>query len=218
MRYFELEFSQLSEVLRSAKESVHFSESLDERSQASKFRALAMLEVAAGFERFLSRVVDKLNFEISRAGIRKSEVTRTIMSVALNDIFSSIKSVQGVKLIGKRVELFRQLELDHAVDVSFVKSGLLYGGKTPRGEHISLIWSVYSIDQPFSPSQQHILALDSLADSRNEMAHGETSMIQAGRRKTSSDVFNLIEKIDELALHLIAKMDGYLAGEGYRLR
>jgi hypothetical protein len=64
-------------------------------------------------------------------------------------------------------------------------------------------------------SPKHRLALEDLADGRNDLAHGEVDPITFGRRKVYADLIRMMDMIDDILLHLCQTASDYLASNGY---
>ncbi|WP_143492579.1 HEPN domain-containing protein [Pseudomonas chlororaphis] len=217
---FNDEINSFAERISSAKEDVRYADAISlnpnktSKNQAARIKSSIIIQVSASFENFLSLLIEKLNLELSNAKISLSEIHPSLLSIELNNIFSSLKTTEGMKNWEKRVELLSKI---HSSDSASIPSSIsIFGAKTPRKKHLILLWDIYSIQLPLSPTPAHLLALDSLADSRNQIAHGELCATSAGKNKTTLDLENIIKKIEELGLHIACCFELYLKQEKYK--
>lgn len=221
MTFLNRELDFLAEEIASAREDVTFADTLalsstiSQRERAARIKSLALIQLAASFERFLSACIEKINIELSTRNLKSSQVKNSLLALAFHDTFTSIKNTEGEKSLHKRLELIEKLYNTDGIDLNNIKSSTIYGGKTPRKKHIELIWSLYSIHQNL-PSPQHLLALDGLADTRNAIAHGEITTTSAGRRKTTNDMLTLINKISDLSIYLAQIFEDYVNKSIYK--
>lgn len=221
MTFLDKELNNLAEEIYLAKDDVLFSDTLaiskldSNRKRSARIKALALIQTASSFEIFLSKCIEKLNIEISNSGTEFSKIKKSILSLALHEMFNSAKDTEGEKSLQKRVDLLTKIDSDIKANLTNIKSSTIYGGKTPRKKHIYLIWNIYSISESLPPANL-LIALDSLADSRNEIAHGEITTTLAGRRKTSLDILGIIDKISDLAIYIAQCFDHYIKNSNCR--
>ncbi|QQP96728.1 hypothetical protein [Lysobacter enzymogenes] len=79
-------------------------------------------------------------------------------------------------------------------DMSF---SLPYDGKTLRPRHIELFWNLFRIDGSPFPSIIHKQSLETLADDRNTVAHGEQLPNTVGRLRSKRDVMSTLTRLEE---------------------
>ena len=218
-RFDEL-IHEFAEGMASARQDVRYADvlllhsSVSIRDQASRIKSSVLVYLAASFERFLTALVQRLNLALTEKRSAHHELVPSLLSLALYSKFDSLKIVDGVKSWDKRVDLLRAISSAELVE--FSPSVSIFGAKTPRRKHLLLLWDIYGFKSNVAPSMAHLLALDSVADSRNEIAHGEVSPTRAGRKKTTADLKNLIDKLEELGLHLACSFEAYLDVDGHK--
>lgn len=83
-------------------------------------------------------------------------------------------------------------------------------GKTIRAEHFDAIWLVLGLPSSSTPSAVHRLALKELAEGRNEVAHGDQDPVSFGRIKATVDLLNLVNRVDDIVIHLLSRLDEYI--------
>ena len=89
-------------------------------------------------------------------------------------------------------------------------------GRTIRIEHLETILHVFGFEGEPLPTPFHKLALRDLSDTRNELAHGEEDIEPVAGRKSTQDLLQLIERVEEIALHLWEAIYEYLKQDAYR--
>jgi hypothetical protein len=65
------------------------------------------------------------------------------------------------------------------------------------------------------PAVRHALALNDLADGRNDVAHGRVAPIAFGRRKVTSDVLRIVDYVEDFGTNLVVAIDEYLSQRQY---
>jgi hypothetical protein len=93
----------------------------------------------------------------------------------------------------------------------FPEAQLPIDQRTPRVEHFETVWSVYGFPGDPMPSPRHMLALQDLAEGRNDVAHGHIAVLTFGRRKAISDVTRIVQHVEEVAVHFASTLDIYLS-------
>jgi hypothetical protein len=83
-------------------------------------------------------------------------------------------------------------------------------GRTPRAAHFATIWRVFGFPGPAVPDPACALALEDLAEGRNDVAHGVRDAIAFGRTKPIADVAGVVARVAQMVAHLFASADAYL--------
>jgi hypothetical protein len=83
-------------------------------------------------------------------------------------------------------------------------------GRTPRAAHFATIWRVLGFPGPAVPDPACALALDDLAEGRNDVAHGVRDPIAFGRSRAVADVARLVGRVEQMIAHLFDSADAYL--------
>jgi hypothetical protein len=101
-------------------------------------------------------------------------------------------------------ELTPRWERSFALLEDFVKADrkgypvkIPYDGKTVRPSHVELYWKLFELSGDPFPSMIHRQSLETLANDRNEIAHGERSPSTVGRLRTKADVQSTLAKVEE---------------------
>ncbi len=161
---------------------------------AANVRAWALVWMCAAAEAFWVQFVSATCNEFSRAPPMKQRRKLRAQSIFfMNDFFSTVTS-----------DLDRRWERSFSLIEKFVNSdrselplSIPYDGKTVRPLHIQLFWELFEIPgEPF-PSMVHRQSLQTLADDRNRVAHGEILPLTLGRLRTKADVKASLARLEE---------------------
>ncbi len=183
------------------------------RDIAARTKAMALVQLAACFERFMKDALQALLSELNSAHLTCGSVRQTLFVLAFDHHFESIRQTTGHRQWLKRVELLREIQASSTLQ--FNLNVLPLDGRTLRRRHLDLIWAVYGFQGASFPSPVHIVALESLADGRNEVAHGRELPTTAGRKRTVNDIKTLCTRIEEIAIHVALAVDDYLTNRRY---
>lgn len=166
----------------------------------------ACLEVSV--KEMLRAAVD----EINSLNLEHCYLRTSLFSLVGEPFFNSLASSSRPKM-GKRVEL---MELTASRTICLLNNTVLpLDGRTLRAAHFELIWAVFGLPLKPLPQPTHALALTSIADARNNIAHGEMTAEQVARRQPIADTLKLIERAEEVLINLHTAICLYLQNGGY---
>lgn len=74
-----------------------------------------------------------------------------------------------------------------------------YDGKTLRPVHLDLFWEMFQLPGAPFPSMIHRQSLETMANDRNSVAHGEQLPLTLGRLRAKSDVTATLSRLEETA-------------------
>lgn len=72
-----------------------------------------------------------------------------------------------------------------------------YDGKTIRPRHLDLIWKLFDLPGDSFPSLVHRQSLETLANDRNDIAHGRRLPATVGRLRTRSDLDDTLSRLED---------------------
>lgn len=177
-------------------------------------RASAYVHLAAAVELLVNETFSGLVGEINALAGKLSDLRLSLFAIASGPNFDSLANVRGLKNWHRRCQILSDIE-SHAI-LKLDESHLPLDGRTIRPEHLDAAWKVFGFDGPSLPSPLHALALRDLADSRNDVVHGNEPLSVVAGRKSLDDMFRLIERIEEIAIHLWGAVIQYLDATQYR--
>jgi hypothetical protein len=184
------------------------------RDEAAKIKAVTYVLLAAALERFVQDMLSGLFEEIDTRGVLMNQLRPSMRATLLTPLVQSVRDTSGLKGLERACEL-----LEIAVSNSpLVLNDAVYllDGRTIRSGHFLTIWRVLGMAGSHLYSKQYgHLALEDLADGRNEIAHGVEDPITFGRAKVCIEVKSLLEHIENQALHFVLMTDAYLDSQQY---
>jgi hypothetical protein len=179
-------------------------------------RAAAYVWLAAALESAVKDLLAAVLDHINAANVAVQELRLSLFALVNASELDSLQQVRGLKMWQHRASLFGKTQ-----DVSVCNlrlNALPLDGRTIRIEHLETIWHVFGFEGEPLPTPFHKLALRDLSDTRNELAHGEEDIEPVAGRKSTQDLLQLIERVEEIALHLWGAIYEYLKQDAYRRR
>lgn len=180
----------------------------ESRFLRQSIRANGYVHLAAALEQLVNLTAETVILEINRVGISLVDLRLSLFSISSGGHFESLGDVRGLKNWLRRCEILQNL---HSTDVVQLEPAHVpLDGRTIRPEHLNAIWGVFGFPGLPLPGPLHALALRDLADSRNDVAHANEDLSVVAGRKSVSDMFAFVARIEEVGLHLFAAADEYL--------
>jgi hypothetical protein len=209
---FSQELDSIRRHLHGADVAMLVSDAL-RKEQAAQMRAFAYVWLSATLEEFVKSALQDLLRELASYSLRQCDLIPSLLSLVNFRSFDSLRDVGGLAMWQRRTEVLDQsLSQDSA---AFSDGALPLDGRTIRPEHLRTIWQVFRFPVSALPGVRHALALNDLADSRNEIAHGRVPPIAFGRRKVTSDVLRIADYVEDFGTSLAVAIDEYLSHRQY---
>ena len=162
---------------------------------AANVRAWALVWMAAAAESFWKQFLDATCKEFASAPPKVQRRKIRAQSIYFMDQMFSETTKELDRRWEKSFALFHRFV---AEDRKALAVTLPYDGKTLRPLHIQLFWALFELPgEPF-PSLIHRQSLQTLADDRNSVAHGELQPSTLGRLKTKSDVKVSLSRLEDI--------------------
>ncbi|MEE3848969.1 HEPN domain-containing protein [Gordonia sp. LSe1-13] len=194
--YCDVEFSRKSRHLM--RQDVHSS---------------AYVLVAAAVEKFVNDVVEATITEINSRGLGCRDAIYSLFSITMGNEFLSLQDVRGLKMWEKRVEVLAAAE--SAAPLRLSSANIPLDGRTIRPAHLNTIWRVFGLSGGSLPDPRTGLALTTIADLRNLVAHGEEETATVAGMHSIDDTLRLLDRIDGLVVHFHAATEDYLSSRAY---
>jgi RiboL-PSP-HEPN len=184
-----------------------------ERELGRNVRAAAYVYVEAAIERATSDLLLAALAEISAATVEIRKVRLSLIALTQAPLFDSLQDVRGLKMWLKRVEMLTATEDQSscAFDALF----LPLDGRSIRPQNLEVIWAVFGFSSPPVPAPISRLALNDLADARNSVAHGEDSASRIAGQRSVTDMLKLIDRIEDIVIHMWSTISDYLTRKEY---
>lgn len=175
--------------------------------------AATYVYVAAAMESYMAVMLTGVTDEINARGLPLQDLRLSLFAMVQGSNLEALQAVRGLKMWTRRSLLFQNVNAPTACYLD--SAHLPTDGGTIRPAHIETAWSVLGINGLPMPSPRHGLALTDLADSRNSIAHGADDGTTLAGRKTIEDTLRLLDRIEELVLHIHYSLVDYLDQRGY---
>ena len=180
----------------------------DRADQAAIRKAGVYLYAAAAIERACREGLLAVIAEINAHGVAPERLRVSLFALhcaaALDAIGGGPRSLERV---GRAADMFETVFGAAHVPLGTV---LPLDGRTPRAAHFATIWRVLGFPGPAVPDPACALALEDLAEGRNDVAHGVRDAIAFGRSKAIADVIRVVGRVEQMVAHLFDSADAYL--------
>jgi hypothetical protein len=184
-----------------------------QRELGRNVRAAAYVYVCAAIERVTSDLLVATLAEISAATVEIRKVKLSLVALTQAPLFDSLQDVRGLKMWLKRVEMLDAT--NDQLSCTFDALCLPLDGRTIRPQHLEVIWTVFGFSTPPVPTSVSRLALNDLADARNSIAHGEDSPSRVAGQRSVTDMLKLIDRIEDIVIHMWSTISDYLTKKEY---
>lgn len=179
-------------------------------------KGLAYVRAAAVLEAHLKAALGAVLAELDTRQVAMSSIRLSLHSVLSDGYFESLRDQGSRKRWRTRADVLARV--DNPAPVSFGLLAFALDGKTLRADHFELIWHVFGLPGPYLPAALGVyrLALEDLAERRNDLAHGQMSPIDVARMKTAPEVFRMVEQVEKITEHITLAAHDYLTQHLYR--
>jgi hypothetical protein len=184
------------------------------RFPRQSIRASVYVHLAAALEAYVYATTESLSAEISAANVKLAGLRLSLFAISSGPGFSALGDLRGLKNWERRCEVLEAI--DSISRVHLDSTHLPLDGRTIRPEHLQAIWRVFGLPGLPLPGSIHALALRDLADSRNDVAHGNEPLAVVAGRKSPADMLRLVGRIEEIGINLFSSATEYLDAAMYR--
>lgn len=186
-----------------------------ERQALLRSRATTYVWLSAIMERFVKEWMKAICHDFSSLGVPWKDVRPSIFSVACGSELQAISDGVKKELWAKRIAIFNRTLGNEPVRLNHAFVPL--DGKTIRPRHMEDIWSVFGLPMPIFPSPVHSAVLTTVADYRNDLAHGDESPSTIGAKLTYADVLRYVQRFEDMIEHCCLSTEKYFR-QGMYLR
>lgn len=185
----------------------------EKRALRHDIQASIYVYTAAAVEAFTRTVVSGVADEINARQIPLATLAFNLFAISHGNHLSSLQDVRGLKMWRRRAELLNDAASSNQAILPTDYMPL--DGRTIRPEHLETIWTVFGFSGNPLPDPRTGLALKTVADCRNLVAHGEEQPSTVAGLHSVDDMLRLLERIDGLAIHLYDAAVDYLSRQLY---
>lgn len=177
-------------------------------------RAMAYVGGSAALEAFVSAVLDAVVSEVVASDCTLDQLRLSMFALVCDPELEGLRTRRRLTVWEQRSSMFERVSDQSSYFVDTVARPL--DGRTLRAAHFETIWRVFGFSGAALPGGIHVGALEDLATNRNAVAHGEVDPQTVGRRKTFDDVLRMLQRVEEVGVHLHSAADRYLDDKLYR--
>jgi hypothetical protein len=161
---------------------------------AANVRGWSLVWMCACAETFWGSFLEAACLELSKKPPRfHRRYIRAQAVYLVNDLSSSISKDLEVRW-DRSFDILTRLV---SADRTQAPISIPYDGKTLRPRHVDLLWKAFDLPESPFPSMIHRQSLETLADDRNDIAHGRRLPATVGRLRTKTDVTNTLSRLEE---------------------
>jgi hypothetical protein len=184
------------------------------RGLRATIQAGAYVYLAAAMEAGVKELLVAVLAEVSAQINSTIELRPTLYAIWQAPQLHSLQDLRGLQMWMRRSQVFDATSA-HRPRV-LAAADLPLDGRTLKIDHFETVWNVFGFDGTPLPSPLHRLTLEDLNQSRNDVAHGEEDAVTVAGRKSIPDMLALINRLEQIMLHLWEAADRYLTRRGYR--
>lgn len=183
------------------------------RTLRQDMKASVYVLLGAAIERFVVQLINGVIEEINAQQVTYRDLSYCLMAISSGGPLSSLQDVRGLKMWDRRVEAISLADSTRNAELSTEHVPL--DGRTIRPAHFTTIWNVFGFRGPSLPDPRTGLALQTVAENRNKVAHGQDDVEVVAGMLAIDDMVRLLDQVDGLAVHVYDAAVDYLDGGLY---
>ena len=162
-------------------------------------KALMLVWMTASLEDFWKRYLSELCTRVSVASIGKKRRGYASSSIFIFEKIGTASEGKAIRRWEKVADILDCLRGSSPLPAF----ALPYDGRTIRPDHLELVWRVFDLPGSPFPSPIHKQELNTLADRRNDVAHGTLVPDAVGGALTVGDVQRILKRVEEVVEHCV---------------
>ncbi|WP_160310825.1 MAE_28990/MAE_18760 family HEPN-like nuclease [Kocuria sp. SM24M-10] len=175
---------------------------------AEALHASTYVLISATLERTLKESLTALVNEINATRTPLIQVRPSLFSLICDSQFVSIANSGAHESLNRRVDLTLQFS---SHDQCLLNESILpLDGRTIRKKHFDPIWRVFGFSNNSLDLPRHQFTLETVANFRNDVAHGDASLAEVAGRQTVEDTLRYVDEIEAVLLHFYSTAEDYL--------
>jgi hypothetical protein len=177
---------------------------------AATAKGLAFVQLYATYEFTVKSVVQTAIDSINAHGHKMKDMKPSLMALYLDRELASLRDAGRRNIWNARLQLFERVFCDDVIALSN-NAGPPSDGSHYRHTHLITIFNVFGIARLPARRRVHLYRIDEIVDHRNQIAHGNETAAEVGRRYTRSEVAHRISQMKSVCLLLVSVFDGFCA-------
>lgn len=176
-------------------------------------QAASYVWLAAALEAAVHDILVGIINEVNSVGIKLQDLRLSLFALVHAPKLDSLQQLRGMKMWQSRASLFSDVQSEVVCSLNLEE--LPIDGRTIRTSHLETIWHVFGFLGDPTPGPLHRLALNDLAETRNDIAHGDEDASVIAGRKSMQDLLKFVDRIEEIAIHIWMTSGDYLNARAY---
>lgn len=177
---------------------------------AATAKGIAFVQVYAVYEFTVCGVVRAAVESIKAHNHRLRDLTPSLMALALDSELSSLRDGGEKRIWENRLNLFERAFSKSTVDVPS-NTGPPHDGSHFRYTQLLMIFRVFGINRMPVRRRAHIGRVNEVVGHRNQIAHGNETANEIGRRYTRAEIGHMMKQMRSVCLLLIDIFERYCA-------
>ncbi|MEN5418193.1 hypothetical protein ABE543_02725 [Stenotrophomonas sp. TWI169] len=162
-------------------------------------KAFALVWMTASIEDFWKRYLNEVCGRVQASSSRKKRKGFSSSSIFIFEKIGTASEGKAVKRWEKVADILDCIRGNSPLPPFSIP----YDGKTIRPDHIDLAWRVFDLPGASFVSPIHRQELNTLADRRNDVAHGTLSPEAVGGTISVGDVIRVVGRMEEIVEHCV---------------
>jgi hypothetical protein len=177
---------------------------------AATSKGLAFVQLYAAYEFTVKSVVQTAIDSINTHAHKMKDIKPSLMALYLDRELASLRDAGRKNIWNARLRLFERVFCDDIIALAN-NAGPPTDGSHYRHTHLITIFNVFGIARLPARRRTHLFRIDEVVNHRNQIAHGNETAADVGRRYTRSEVSHRIRQMKSVCLLLISVFDGFCA-------
>ena len=171
-------------------------------------KGLMFIQLYAAYEFTVKGAVQVAIDAVNMHGHKFKDIRPSLMALYLDPELESLRNIGIKKVWPTRLQIFEKAFSDEAIALSN-NTKPPTDGTHYRHTHLMTIFHVFGISRMPARRRSHLYRIDEVVNNRNQIAHGEETASDIGRRYTRAEITRIIGQMKSVCEFLLYAFDGY---------
>lgn len=177
-------------------------------------KGLFFVHLYAAYEFTVLEGLREVYRQINSASIEFKDCHPMLLAAALDKELTSFVKTGSVYAWKARRAVFEKVGSNNRVQID--ENAIPTAGRNIAVHQLQSIWDTLKIQDPMFPNAILIGRVSELVQNRVDVAHGNLTASEVGRRYTLEELRKRHRDIEHLCTHIVTAFDGYLQNKHYR--
>lgn len=187
---------------------------LDEQTTA---KGLVFVQTYAAYEYTVKTVVQLAIDAIKTHNHKLRDLSPSLLALFLDPELNALRDVGGKDVWDRRLKLFERAFSKAPLDLS-AGTRAPHDGSHFRYTQLQMIFNVFGIDRLPVRRRRHIPRIDEVVNHRNQIAHGDETAVEIGRRYSRSEIGDIMREMKSVCDLQVAVFDAYCSNKARHRR